>query len=281
MKKRLLVFPLLLISILSAQTFVPEVNIEGQNLNAQQNRIINELKNTIEQYIFSNTFSNELYEYEVPYRIKVFIQSIRTSGATTVVTCSGFFSNSYDQRYIDNSWIFEYTEGEALYREVSYHPLRDLIDYYGYIIMGTEMDGIEDMGGNSLYNLARDIYSRGSSSKWSTGWSSRKDDFDLLVNDFRLRKARFLVNHAFWDIDEGNGTGAWYSLDEALDFLAESQRLDPKNKHLGFYIESHYKDAEYFTKVYQDTSFLPKYRRISRKHQDYFSGVASDFKIEE
>jgi hypothetical protein len=47
-----------------------------------------------------------------------------------------------------------------------YHPLRDIIDYYGYLIMATEMDGIEDLGGNSLFGLARRSIP-GNSSQWS------------------------------------------------------------------------------------------------------------------
>jgi hypothetical protein len=48
-----------ILSFLSAQTFTPNITIEGQNLNAQEERIIGELKNTIERYIYSNSFSNE------------------------------------------------------------------------------------------------------------------------------------------------------------------------------------------------------------------------------
>ena len=276
MKKILSLFIVLTVMLFS-QTFTPDVTIESQNTNPQEERIIEELKSSIIQYINSETFSNELYDFDVIYKIKIFVKTINTGGSKNVFTCSGFFSNNYDQRYIDNSWSFEYSEGEALYRELVYHPLRDIIDYYGYIIMGTEMDGIEDMGGNSLFNLARDIYSRGSSSKWSKGWSVRKDDFELLINDFRLRKARFHLNQSFWAIDDGEGTEGWYQLQTALDYLNESKRLDPQNKHLNFYIEKHYQNAEYFVQVYQDTSFLPKFRRIAPKHQNYFDNIARSF----
>ena len=46
--KRILIL-LLLSSILFAQTFVPNISVEGSNLNSQEERIINELKNTIER----------------------------------------------------------------------------------------------------------------------------------------------------------------------------------------------------------------------------------------
>lgn len=275
MKRYLLL--IILAGFLGAQTFTPNVSVEGQNLNPQEMRIIGELKNTIEQYIESNSFSNELYNLEIPYRITVYITQITQSGSKMSLSANAFFSNEYDQRYIDNSWTFEFSEGEALYREMMYNPLRDIIDYYGYLIMATEMDGIEELGGNSLFSLANEIYSRGNSSRWSKGWSTRKEDFDKLSGDFRLRKARFLYNQAFWAIDDNEGTKAWYYLEDALTFLVESKNLDSQNKFLNFFIDMHYRDSEYFVNVYQDTSLLPYYRILSPENRDFFNEVALPF----
>lgn len=277
--KRFLVI-LLLTSCAFAQTFVPNISIEGNNLNAQEERILEELQNTIELYISSNSFSNEQYEMLVPFRINMFVTQIGQNGSKKSITANGFFSNEYDQRYIDNAWNFEFAEGENLYREMIYNPLRDLIDYYGYLIMATEMDGIEDMGGNSIYNMANEIYSRGSSSQWSNGWNPRKEDFDKLTGDYRLRKARHLYNQAFWSIDEGDGTAGWYYLEEALNYLIESYYLDSQNKFLNFFIDKHYKDSEYFVQVYQDTSLLPLFRQLAPSENEFFNSVAEPF-IEE
>jgi hypothetical protein len=256
---------------------VPNINIEGQNLNAQEERIIGELKNTIERYIYSNSFSNENYDFIVPYRITMNVTQISPSGSKIVFSVNAFFSNEYDQRYIDNSWTFEFAEGEALYREMMYHPLRDIIDYYGYLIMATEMDGIEDLGGNSLFGLATEIYSRGNSSQWSKGWNTRKEDLDKLTGDFRLRRARFLYNQAFWAIDDGNGTEAWYYLEEALKYLLESRKLDQQNKFLNFFIEQHYKDSDYFTRIFQDTGLIPFYRALAPQHESFFDEVEMNY----
>lgn len=275
MKRSIILF--LLTTALFAQTFIPDINVEGNNLNDQEERILEELKNSIDIYISSNSFSNEQYELYVPFRINIFVTQIARSGSKMSIAANAFFSNEYDQRYIDNAWVFEFTEGENLYREMIYHPLRDMIDYYGYLIMATEMDGIEEMGGNSLFDLATEIYSKGSSSQWSSGWSTRKEDLDKLTGDFRLRKARYLYNQAFWAIDDGHGTPAWYSLEEALNLLAESLDLDTQNKFLNFYIDKHYTDSEYFVNVYQDTSLLPLYRKLSPGNEDFFDRVAEPF----
>lgn len=275
--KKICFLCLVILSFLSAQTFTPNITIEGQNLNAQEERIIGELKNTIERYIYSNSFSNENYDFIVPYRITMNVTQISPSGSKIVFSVNAFFSNEYDQRYIDNSWTFEFAEGEALYREMMYHPLRDIIDYYGYLIMATEMDGIEDLGGNSLFGLATEIYSRGNSSQWSKGWNTRKEDLDKLTGDFRLRRARFLYNQAFWAIDDGNGTEAWYYLEEALKYLLESRKLDQQNKFLNFFIEQHYKDSDYFTRIFQDTGLIPFYRALAPQHESFFDEVEMNY----
>ena len=274
--KRIIVF-ILIASAALAQTFIPNVSVEGSNLNAQEDRTLDELRNTIEQYISSNSFSNEQYELFVPFRINIFVTQIGQSGSKKSITANAFFSNEYDQRYIDNVWTFEFSEGENLYREMIYHPLRDVIDYYGYLIMATEMDGIEEMGGNSIFDLANEIYSRGSSSRWSSGWKPRKEDFDRLTGDFRLRKARYLYNQAFWALDDGQGTPAWYFLEEALINLNDSYYIDSQNKFLDFFIDKHYQDAEYFVQVYQDTSLLPLYRSLAPSKKDFFDTVVEPF----
>ncbi|MCF7832504.1 MAG: DUF4835 family protein [Candidatus Marinimicrobia bacterium] len=273
--KRIIIF-LLLSSILFAQTFVPNVSVEGNNLNAQEERILEQLQATIEQYILSNSFSNERYDLEIPYRITIYVTQVTKSGSKLNIATNAFFSNEYDQRYIDNAWVFEFTEGEVLYREMMYHPLRDIIDYYGYLIMASEMDGIEDLGGNSIFDLANEIYSRGSSSRWSNGWNSRKEDFDKLTGDFRLRRARYLYNQAFWALDDNQGTKAWYLLEDALKYLIDSKNLDSQNKFLNFFVDKHFKDSEYFISVYQDTTLLPLYRKLSPENQNFFDGIVEN-----
>lgn len=263
--------------MLFAQTFYPSVSVEGTNLAAHEIRSLDELKNTIEQYISSNSFSDEVYDLQIPYRITIFVTNISQVGSKLGISVNAFFSNEYDQRYIDNNWSFEFTEGEALFREMIYNPLRDIIDYYGYLIMATELDGIEDMGGNSLYDLANETYARGVSSQWTKGWDQRKKDFDQLTSDFRLRKARNLYNEALWAIDDGEGTEAWYFLEDALNLLIESKRLEEQNKFLKFFIEMHYKDSDYFVNVYQDTSLLPLFRELSPENNKYFNSVAEPF----
>ncbi|MFA6619064.1 MAG: DUF4835 family protein [Candidatus Neomarinimicrobiota bacterium] len=274
--KRLLTL-LFLGSVLFAQTFYPEVSVEGTNPDAYQQRIHQELINTIEQYISSNSFSDEVYDLQIPYKIHIYVTNISQTGSKLGISANAFFSNGYDQRYIDNSWSFEFTEGEALFREMIYNPLRDIIDYYGYLIMATELDGIEDMGGNSLYDLANETYARGISSQWPKGWEQRKKDFDLLTGDFKLRKARNLYNEALWAIDEGDGTEGWYYLEDALNLLLESKELDEQNKFLKFFIDMHYKDSEYFVNVYQDTALLPLFRELSPENNDFFDSIEEDF----
>ncbi len=277
--KRLLIL-LTLGTLLFGQTFYPVVTIEGNNFTSKEDRIVEELKNTIEQYISSNSFSNEVYNLQVPFKIKLYVTSIIQGSSKLSITANAFFSNGYDQRYIDNNWSFEYTEQEALFRDMIYHPLRDIIDYYGYLIMASELDGIEDMGGNSLFDQANEIYSRGVSSKWKKGWDKRKEDFDKLTGDFKLRKARNQYNEALWSIDDGNGTKAWYLLEDALNNLWESLELDNQNKFLKFFVEQHFKDSDYFVQIYQDTSLLPLFRKLSPNNEDYFNSIAMPFVTE-
>ena len=68
-----LIFLILIAGVAFSQSFTPNVEITGQNMNPQEERILDDLRNMIEQYILSNSFSNEQYDLYVPFRISTTI----------------------------------------------------------------------------------------------------------------------------------------------------------------------------------------------------------------
>ncbi len=266
----LIILPLLL----SGQTLVPNVTIESERIESSYLSEINELQNSIDQYIRTESFSNNDYNFEIPYRISIFVRSIDESGAEKVYTCEAFFTNDFDQRYYDSQWKFDYSSGVSLYRSAGlFNPLTDLIDYYGYLIVATELDAIELMGGNTIYEKARQIIQKSQTSRWSQGWRSRSADFERLTGNYRLRKARYLLSESFWAIEENGKKQALEKLKESLSLISQIVNIHNKDKFTNDFIEAHYKDAEYFVSTLKDTSFMPLYREIAPQHHIYFNEI--------
>lgn len=260
--------------LLSGQTLIPNVTIESERIESSYLSEINELQNAIDQYIRTESYSNNDYDFEIPYRISIFIRSIDESGAEKIYTCEAFFTNDYDQRYYDSQWKFDYSSGNSLYRSTGlFNPLTDLIDYYGYLIVATELDAIELMGGNTIYEKASQIIQKSQTSRWNQGWRSRSADFERLTGNYRLRKARYLLSEAFWAIDGNGKKQSLEKLKESLTLISQIVNIHNKDKFTNDFIEAHYKDAEYFVSTLKDTSFIPLYREIAPQHHTYFNEI--------
>jgi len=279
MKKTILCIVLMIIPLLiTGQTLIPNVTIESERIESSYLSEINELQNSINQYIRTESFSNNDYDYEIPYRISIFVRSIDESGTEKVYTCEAFFTNDYDQRYYDSQWKFEFSSGSSLYRSTGlFNPLTDLIDYYGYLIVATELDAIELMGGNTIYEKASQIIQKSQTSRWNQGWRSRLADFERLSGNYRLRKARYLLSQAYWAIEDKEKKQALEKLKESLGLVSQIVNIHNKDKYTNDFIEAHYKDAEYFVSTLKDTSFIPLYRELAPQHHTYFNEIVRKY----
>ncbi|BFN37242.1 DUF4835 family protein [Fidelibacter multiformis] len=275
---KIIIFILLVPFFLCGQVLIPNVSIDSERIESSYLPEIEELEQQIAQYIQTESFSDETYDFQIPYRISIFVRSIDESGTDRVYTCEAFFTNDYDQRYYDPQWKFEYSSGSSLYRSMGiFNPLTDIIDYYGYLIVGTELDAIELLGGNAIFEKANQIIQRSQSSRWSSGWRSRIADFESITRNYRLRKARFYLSEAFWAVEDQKKDLALSKLKESLSLIQEIIRIRNKDKFTNDFIESHYKDAEYFLSALKDTSFMPLYRDITPNEKKYFDSIVDKY----
>ena len=95
---------------------------------------------------------------------------------------------------------------------------------YAHLILAGEIDTYEFNGGNSSYELARDIALRGLASDYKKGWSARSNTVDDLNRNNGLRKARLAFYIAEDLFKDGNVEGASEEIKIMLDGLEESFR---------------------------------------------------------
>ncbi|MCK5520699.1 MAG: DUF4835 family protein, partial [Candidatus Marinimicrobia bacterium] len=268
---------LLFSSLLLSQTLVPDINIDYKQMDSRKKNDINKLKEAMENYIYNNTFSNNDYDYDVPIKIQLYIESADESSAEVNYNCQAFFTNEGDQRYVIGGWRFPFSRGTNIFRSSLYDPIGSMIDFYGYVICATELDGIELNGGTSLFAMAQEIIEKANMSKYNSGWSTRQKMLNELSGNFRLRKARLLFNECFWNIDDELLKEAKISLEEGLKLLEERIYLKNKDKYTRIFIEHQTKNCEYFASTFQDTFFLPAFRSISPENREYFNKISNSF----
>lgn len=279
MKKLLIIYVTVLLSssILFSQTLIPKVTTQTKSIKQSYLKDIENLRYSLEQYIKSNSFSNNIYKMNIPFTIKLFIDNIDESGNEIKYVCKAIITNEYDQRFFEQGWIFPYNTGTPIMRTGMYNPITSVIDFYGYMIIGTELDAISLMGGNSIYEKARESVEMGKISQWPQGCNTRIKKLEELTENYRLRKARYYYTLAIWDAEDGKLNSAKENLNKAFDFIKQIITLQKKDKYTRIFIEHHYKEADFFIESLQDTFFLPKLREISPEHENYFNEISNNF----
>ncbi len=271
---------LLMVFIVSAaaQTLVPDINIDANRMDSSKKKDIQELKTTIESYIYDNSFSNNDYDFKIPFKIQLFVESVDENSAETNYSCQAFFTNGGDQRYVETGWRFPFSKGTAIFRSGIYDPIGSVIDFYGYLICASELDGIELNGGSTLFSQAQDMIQLAQLSKYSNAWNSKQTALNEITSNFRLRRARLLLNQCFWALEDSQPDDARNSLADALKLLDENIYLKNKDKYTRIFIESHYQDCEYLCKAFQDTFFIPDFRKLMPGYDTYFNHITEAYK---
>ena len=109
--------------------------------------------------------------------------------------------------------------------------------YYAHLLLAGEIDTYEFNGGNSSFELARDIALRGSASEYKKGWGSRVTLVDNVNRNTGLRKARLAWYIAMDLFKEGNMDGVLEEVNTMLDGLEQSYRDLGRDNHTQYFLK--------------------------------------------
>ena len=152
--------------------------------------------------------------------------------------CQVLFSNGGDLRYFDKSVQFYYNSGSSLYYDpVLFEPLTGFLAFYAHLLLAGEIDTYEFNGGNSSFELARDIALRGSASEYKKGWGSRVTLVDNVNRNTGLRKARLAWYIAMDLFKEGNMDEVLEEVNTMLDGLEQSYRDLGRDNHTQYFLK--------------------------------------------
>ncbi len=279
MKKLTTIIVLILMSVtvILSQTLIPKITTETKSIKQSYLNDIDNLRNSLEQYVKSNSFSNNIYNMEIPFTMKLLVENINESGNEITYICKAIITNDYDQRFFEEAWTFPYNTNISTMRTGMYNPITSIIDYYGYLITASELDAISLMGGDAIYGKAREIIEMGKISQWPQGCNSRINKLEEITENYRLRKARYYYTLASWDAEDKKLKSAKKNLNKSLDLIENIITIQQKDKYTKIFIENHYKDAKFFVEALKDTSFLPSFRTIAPKYNNYFNKLSNDF----
>ena len=219
-----------------------EITLDDRLLRSEEKQEILNMKNDIKRFFLTTTWDDSYSDLEIPLYIQIIFEGVTEKGNESIYNCQVLFSNGGDLRYFDKSVQFYYNSGSSLYYDpVLFEPLTGFLAYYAHLLLAGEIDTYEFNGGNSSFELARDIALRGSSSEYKKGWGSRVTLVDNLNRNIGLRKARLAWYIAMDLFKEGDMDGVLEEVNTMLDGLEQSYRDLGRDNH-----------TQYFMKVQSD-----------------------------
>ena len=215
-----------------------EITLDDRLLRSEEKQEILNMKNDIKRFFLTTTWDDSYSDLEIPLYIQIIFEGVTEKGNESIYNCQVLFSNGGDLRYFDKSVQFYYNSGSSLYYDpVLFEPLTGFLAYYAHLLLAGEIDTYEFNGGNSSFELARDIALRGSASEYKKGWGSRVTLVDNLNRNIGLRKARLAWYIAMDLFKEGNMDGVLEEVNTMLDGLEQSYRDLGRDNHTQYFLK--------------------------------------------
>jgi len=236
-----IVFLVSAVTALYAQQMESSVKILLERLPLEKQQKLKNLSDELENYMQDHDWTGS-GEDQFKTSISIFLQDISVNYEDRY---SGTFviSNNDDVQFYDKYWVFPYQAGEPIYHdETIYNPFTGLIDFYTYLIIGSEYDKFGKFLGDPFFEKARNIANQAAFNvQFNKGWRERTELITYLMSDtnkpFREAKDAFFLGMSY--AGEEDTTAQKYCR-QALDLLEEALRVTELKDMIMHFIEAHH-----------------------------------------
>jgi len=228
-----------------------KIDFDDRLLRSDEKHDLLNLKEDIRQFYLNTSWDKEYSDLDIPLHIQLIFEGAASKGNVKTYICKTLFSNGSELRYFDKGVQFYYSTGTSLYFDlVLFEPLSAFLAYYAHIILGGEIDTYDFKGGNTAYEIARDIGLRGAASDYQKGWGTRISLVDDISKNTGLRSARLSYYIAKDLINQGDIEEAVKEFNNMLDGLEQSYIDFRREQSTQFFMKIHSETlAKIFSKI--------------------------------
>jgi len=228
-----------------------KIDFDDRLLRSDEKHDLLNLKEDIRQFYLNTSWDKEYSDLDIPLHIQLIFEGAASKGNVKTYICKALFSNGSELRYFDKGVQFYYSTGTSLYFDlVLFEPLSAFLAYYAHIILAGEIDTYDFKGGNTAYEIARDIGLRGAASDYQKGWGTRISLVDDISKNTGLRSARLSYYIAKDLINQGDIEGAVKEFNNMLDGLEQSYIDFRREQSTQFFMKIHSETlAKIFSKI--------------------------------
>ena len=228
-----------------------KIDFDDRLLRSDEKQDLLNLKEDIRQFYLNTSWDKEYSDLDIPLHIQLIFEGAASKGNVKTYICKALFSNGSELRYFDKGVQFYYSTGTSLYFDlVLFEPLSAFLAYYAHIILAGEIDTYDFKGGNTAYEIARDIGLRGAASDYQKGWGTRISLVDDISKNTGLRSARLSYYIAKDLINQGDIEEAVKEFNNMLDGLEQSYIDFRREQSTQFFMKIHSETlAKIFSKI--------------------------------
>ena len=229
---------------LSAEQIQADVTMILERLTLEKQERLAYLADEIETYLNDYDWTGETLDNPIPVTMQIFLNDNSVSyeerySATFII------SNNSDTQYHDKYWKFPYKTGTPLsHNENAYNPFTGFIDFYIYLLIGSEYDRYGQFLGEPYFEKAKLLSEQGMfDATFVKGWEERCDLIKYIMSDEYkpFRKAKDLYYLGLSYVGEEDST-ARRLCGEAVDLLDEMLERDPEEKATLQFIQANHLD---------------------------------------
>jgi len=154
---------------------------------------------------------------------------------------AGFIiSNGVDFQDSDKRWAFAYQAGETFSHTGQFHSLTGMLDFYIYILLGSEFDKLTKLGGTPYYQKADEVVQLSKFSEFfQTGWKERVNHISKILSEdlIPLRELEYYFTQANrWMRLDNRKTASQYM----KVIIIKLKGLDPEMDQLKRFYQLHH-----------------------------------------
>jgi len=256
---------------LFAQKLNVSVKIQADHLAEEQRNELEGFDQKIEEYYNNFDYIEDEFEYDVNCNVHIIIETVQQKTFEKIYRAQFLISSESGENFYDKVWEFPYDKNRSLgHSQGQYDPVAQFLDYYALMVLAGEMDTNGYLLGNALYETAMNIVNQALLSKYSRGWSQRKD-YVLKILDIRtrpLREVKPQFFEAMYQLKEGNYDKAYELAKTVFAGIQKVVEVQPNNWYLQMFLNAHYRDLANLFKDRNEE--LKQLADLDSKHRDTY-----------
>ncbi len=274
------------------------VDVDLSAINIDIRDRLSNFKNDVQNYLNKTKFSDEIIVNDVrgkPYKIKcTFSFFFRTATGVDSYEAQlvvGVQRNVYKTetfttifRIKDENWAFNYVKGQNFYHDnQKYSNLTSFLDYYAYMIIGSDDDSWERNLGTVRFQQAQNIVNLAIANSDGKGWvdnSSLKQSrsvypAELLNSKYdNFRKAVWMYHFAGMDSLQYNKKQSLERIAEALQIIGKIKKTEVRSFIIKLFFDSKYLEIATTLVDYYDKSIYRKLMEYDTDHSSTYEDYA-------